>query len=39
MKEVIKHGKPEYIKAKTYKLECLDCFCVFTFSYGDFEWR
>lgn len=39
MKEVIKHGKPEYIKAKTYKLECPNCFCVFTYSHGDLEWQ
>lgn len=39
MKEVIEHGKQEYIKAKTHKLECPHCFCIFTCSYGDFEWR
>ena len=39
MKQIIKHGKPEYIKAKTYKLECPNCFCVFTCSHGDLEWQ
>lgn len=39
MKEVIKHGNPDYIKAKDYKVECDNCGCIFTCSNGDFEWH